>query len=278
MQVVGARENNLKGIDVKFPLGVMTVVSGVSGSGKSTLVREILYKAMVRLLGDPCDTPGAHKRIDGDVKSIGAIEFVDQNPIGTSSRSNPATYLKAYDEIRKLFSEQQLARQMGFTPAFFSFNADGGRCEECKGEGTVTIPMQFMADITVECEECHGKRFKQDVLDVEFHGKNIYDFLEMTIDECVEFLTEYSSDSLVKKIIKRLRPLQEVGLGYVKLGQSSSSLSGGESQRVKLAYFISQERQPNTMFIFDEPTTGCISMISRHFSSRSIVWLKQGIP
>lgn len=256
VEVVGARENNLKGLDVKFPLGVMTVVTGVSGSGKSTLVREILYKAMVRLLGDPCDTPGAHKRIAGDVNAIGAVEFVDQNPIGTSSRSNPATYLKAYDEIRKLFSEQQLAKQMGFTPAFFSFNADGGRCEECKGEGTVTIPMQFMADITVECEECHGKRFKQDVLDVEFHGKNIYDFLEMTIDECVEFLTEYNSDSLVKKIIKRLRPLQEVGLGYVKLGQSSSSLSGGESQRVKLAYFISQEKQPNTMFIFDEPTTG----------------------
>lgn len=256
VEVVGARENNLKGIDVKFPLGVMTVVTGVSGSGKSTLVREILYKAVVRLLGDPCDTPGAHKSIQGDVKSIGAVEFVDQNPIGTSSRSNPATYLKAYDEIRKLFSEQPLAKQMGFIPAFFSFNADGGRCEECKGEGTVTIPMQFMADITVECEECHGRRFKQDVLDVDFHGKNIYDFLEMTVDECVDFLAEYSSDASVKKIIKRLRPLQDVGLGYVKLGQSSSSLSGGESQRVKLAYFISQEKQTNTMFIFDEPTTG----------------------
>ncbi len=256
VQVTGARENNLKGIDVKFPLGVMTVVTGVSGSGKSTLVREILYKALVRLLGDPCDTPGAHKKIEGDVQSIGAIEFVDQNPIGTSSRSNPATYLKAYDEIRKLFAEQQLSKQMGFTPGFFSFNADGGRCEECKGEGTITIPMQFMADITVECEECHGKRFKQDVLDVEFHGKNIYDFLDMTVDECIGFLSEYDKDSQVKKIIKKLQPLQEVGLGYVKLGQSSSSLSGGESQRVKLAYFISQEKQPHTMFIFDEPTTG----------------------
>ncbi|MDE6480367.1 MAG: excinuclease ABC subunit UvrA [Muribaculaceae bacterium] len=256
LEVVGARENNLKGIDVKFPLGVMTVVTGVSGSGKSTLVREILYKAMVRLLGDPCDSPGAHKKIGGDIKDVGAIEFVDQNPIGTSSRSNPATYLKAFDEIRKLFAEQPLAKQMGFTPGFFSFNSEGGRCEECKGEGTITIPMQFMADITVECEECHGKRFKQDVLDVEYRGKNIYDFLEMTVDECIEFLKEDSKDSQVKKIIKKLMPLKEVGLGYVKLGQSSSSLSGGESQRVKLAYFISQEKQPRTMFIFDEPTTG----------------------
>ncbi len=256
VEVVGASANNLKNIDVKFPLGVMSVVTGVSGSGKSTLVREILYKAMVRLLGDPCDAPGTHRKIAGDVKSVGAIEFVDQNPIGTSSRSNPATYLKAFDEIRKLFAEQQLSKQMGFTPSFFSFNAEGGRCEECKGEGSITIPMQFMADITIECEECHGKRFKQDVLDVEYRGKNIHDFLEMTIDECIEFLEEDKSDGQVKKIIKRLRPLQEVGLGYVKLGQSSSSLSGGESQRVKLAYFISQEKQPHTMFIFDEPTTG----------------------
>ena len=256
VEVEGARENNLKNIDVKFPLGVMSVVTGVSGSGKSTLVREILYKGMVRLLGDPCDAPGAHRKISGDIKSVGAIEFVDQNPIGTSSRSNPATYLKAFDEIRKLFAEQQLAKQMGMTAGFFSFNAEGGRCEECKGEGTITIPMQFMADITVECEECHGRRFKQEVLDVQYHGKNIYDFLEMTIDDCIAFLSEYDSDSQVRKIIKRLQPLQDVGLGYVKLGQSSSSLSGGESQRVKLAYFISQERQPHTMFIFDEPTTG----------------------
>lgn len=256
IEVVGARENNLKAIDVKFPLGVMSVVTGVSGSGKSTLVREILYKAMVRLLGDPCDAPGAHKKIGGDVESVGAIEFVDQNPIGTSSRSNPATYLKAYDEIRKLFSDQPLAKQMGFTPGFFSFNSDGGRCEECKGEGVITIPMQFMADITVECEECHGRRFKQEVLDVTYRGKNIYDFLEMTVDECIGFLEQDSGNSQVKKIIKRLSPLREVGLGYVKLGQSSSSLSGGESQRVKLAYYISQEKQPHTMFIFDEPTTG----------------------
>lgn len=256
IEVEGATANNLRNIDVKFPLGVMSVVTGVSGSGKSTLVREILYKSLMRAIGDPCDAPGAHRKISGEIKSIGAVEFVDQNPIGTSSRSNPATYLKAYDEIRKLFSEQQLSKQMGFTPGYFSFNAEGGRCEECKGEGTITIPMQFMADITVECEECHGKRFKQEVLDVEYRGKNIYDFLEMTVDECIEFLSESSSDTQVKKIIKRLKPLQEVGLGYVKLGQSSSSLSGGESQRVKLAYFISQERQPDTMFIFDEPTTG----------------------
>ncbi|MDE7350843.1 MAG: excinuclease ABC subunit A, partial [Muribaculaceae bacterium] len=208
-------------------LGVMSGVTGVSGRGKSTLVREIHNKAMVRLLGDPCDTPGAHKKISGDVQSVGAIEFVDQNPIGTSSRSNPATYLKAFDEIRKLFADQPLAKQMGFTPGFFSFNAEGGRCEECKGEGTITIPMQFMADITVECEECHGKRFKQDVLDVEYRGKNIHDFLEMTVDECLAFLKEDGKNSQVKKIIKKLLPLQEVGLGYVKLGQSSSSLSGG---------------------------------------------------
>lgn len=256
LEVIGACENNLKNIDVKFPLGVMTVVTGVSGSGKSTLVRDILYRSVVRLLGDPCDAPGAHKKIGGDLKEIGAIEFVDQNPIGTSSRSNPATYLKAFDEIRKLFAEQPLAKQMGFTPGYFSFNAEGGRCEECKGEGVITIPMQFMADITVECEECHGRRFKQDVLDVMYRGKNIYDFLEMTIDECIAFLKEDEKDSQVRKIIKRLLPLQEVGLGYIKLGQSSSSLSGGESQRVKLAYFISQEKQPRTMFIFDEPTTG----------------------
>lgn len=256
IEVVGARENNLKGIDVKFPLGIMTVVTGVSGSGKSTLVREILFKALTRLLGDPCDAPGAHKMITGDVKAIDTIEFVDQNPIGTSSRSNPATYLKAYDEIRKLFAEQPLAKQMGFSAGHFSFNSDGGRCEECKGEGTITIPMQFMADITVPCEECKGLRFKQEVLDITYRGKNIHDFLEMTVDECIDFLSEDTSDAQVKKIIKRLSPLREVGLGYVKLGQSSSSLSGGESQRVKLAYYISMEKQQRTMFIFDEPTTG----------------------
>lgn len=255
VEVIGAAENNLKNIDVKFPLGVMTVVSGVSGSGKSTLVREILYKAIVRALGEPGEIPGTHRSLGGDVGSIKAIEFVDQNPIGTSSRSNPATYLKAYDEIRKLFSDQQLSKQMGFTPAYFSFNTEGGRCEECKGEGTITIPMQFMADIEVPCDVCHGKRFKQEVLDVEYRGKNIYDFLEMTVNQAIEFLSE-TNGSQEKKIIKKLQPLQDVGLGYIKLGQSSSTLSGGENQRVKLAYYISMDKQEHTMFIFDEPTTG----------------------
>ena len=255
IEVTGASQNNLKNIDVKFPLGVMTVVSGVSGSGKSTLVRDILYKSLRRALGDPVDVPGTHRELRGDISAVSAVEFVDQNPIGTSSRSNPATYLKAYDEIRRLFSEQQLARQMGFTPAYFSFNTEGGRCEECKGEGTITIPMQFMADISVECESCHGKRFKQEVLDVEYRGRNIHNFLEMTVDQAIEFLRE-SEGASERRIVNKLLPLQEVGLGYVKLGQSSSTLSGGESQRVKLAYYISQEKQKDTLFIFDEPTTG----------------------
>lgn len=255
VEVVGAQENNLKNIDVKFPLGVMTVVSGVSGSGKSTLVREILYKALSRRLGEAADAPGLHKKLQGNLEEIKAVEFVDQNPIGTSSRSNPATYLKAFDEIRKLFAEQQLSKQMGFTPSYFSFNSEGGRCEECKGEGTITIPMQFMADIQVECEVCHGKRFKQEVLDVEYRGKNIYDFLDMTINQAIDFLNE-NPGTMEKRIIKRLQPLSDVGLGYIKLGQSSSTLSGGENQRVKLAYYISQENLDHTLFIFDEPTTG----------------------
>lgn len=255
VEVVGAAHNNLKDINVKFPLGVMTVVSGVSGSGKSTLVKEILYKSLMRELGDPVGAPGTHKELRGDIKDIKAVEFVDQNPIGTSSRSNPATYLKAYDEIRKLFADQQLSKQMGFTPAHFSFNTEGGRCEECKGEGTITIPMQFMADIEVECETCHGKRFKQEVLDVEYRGKSIHDFLDMTVNQAIEFLSE-NNTSHEKKIINKLKPLQDVGLGYIKLGQSSSTLSGGENQRVKLAYFISQDKTSGTLFIFDEPTTG----------------------
>ena len=255
IEVVKAQENNLKNIDVKFPLGIMTVVTGVSGSGKSTLVKEILYKALARYLGNTVDAPGAHNKLTGNLNEIKAIEFVDQNPIGTSTRSNPATYLKAFDEIRKLFSEQPLSKQMGFSPSYFSFNSEGGRCEECKGEGTITIPMQFMADIQVECEVCHGKRFKKEVLDVEYRGKNIYDFLDMTVNQAIEFL-EINPGTIEKRIILRLKPLQDVGLGYVKLGQSSSTLSGGESQRVKLAYFISQEKTDHTLFIFDEPTTG----------------------
>ena len=255
IEVTGAREHNLKNIDVKFPLGVMTVVTGVSGSGKSTLVRDILYRAMVRHLGNPCDAPGLHRALGGDLNRISAVEFVDQNPIGKSSRSNPATYLKAFDEVRRLFSEQQGAKQMGFTPGYFSFNAEGGRCEECKGEGTITIEMQFMADIVIPCEACHGQRFKSDVLEITYNGKNINDVLNMTVNQAVEFCGE-SSDSICRKIVRRLKPLQDVGLGYIKLGQSSSTLSGGENQRVKLAYFLAQEKPEPTMFIFDEPTTG----------------------
>jgi excinuclease ABC subunit A len=255
IEVKGASANNLKNIDVRFPLGIMTVVTGVSGSGKSTLVREVLYKGLKKLVGESTEVPGSHLSIIGDIQSVGDVEFIDQNPIGTSSRSNPATYLKAFDEIRRLFAEQQSAIQMGFTPAFFSFNTDGGRCEECKGEGTVTIPMQFMADIQIECEECHGKRFKQDVLDVKYRGRNIYDILNMTVNEAIAFLSE-SDGSQERKIVSRLRPLADVGLGYIKLGQSSSTLSGGENQRVKLAYYLSLDKVPHTVFIFDEPTTG----------------------
>ena len=255
IEIKGACENNLKNIDVKIPLGVMTIVTGVSGSGKSTLVKEILYKGLIRKLGLPGDSPGKHKELSGSIDRIGSIEFVDQNPIGTSTRSNPATYLKAFDEIRKLMAEQPLAKQMRFTPGFFSFNSEGGRCEECKGEGKLTIPMQFMADIQVDCDTCGGKRYKKDVLEVEYRGKNINDFLEMTVNQAIEFFSE-KPGSQEKRIISRLRPLQDVGLGYIKLGQSSSTLSGGENQRVKLAYFIAKECQPHTMFIFDEPTTG----------------------
>lgn len=264
VKVEGAAENNLKDIDVTFPLNVMTVVTGVSGSGKSTLVHEILYKGVLRALGEAGDSPGTHRAITGDIREVTGIEFVDQNPIGTSSRSNPATYLKAYDEIRKLFSEQQLAKQMGYTPAYFSFNTDGGRCEECQGEGTITIPMQFMADIKVECDCCHGKRFKQEVLDVEYRGKNIHDVLDMTVNQAIEFFSEVNGTD-EKRIVKRLKPLQDVGLGYIKLGQSSSTLSGGENQRVKLAWFIAQEKQQGTIFIFDEPTTGL------HFNDISVL-------
>ena len=252
IEVKGARENNLKGIDVRFPLNVMTVVTGVSGSGKSTLVRDVFYRALKREYGESTERPGEYSGLEGDIQMVKNIEFVDQNPIGKSSRSNPVTYLKAYDEIRKLYADQPLAKQMGYTAGYFSFNSEGGRCEECKGEGTVTVEMQFMADLVLECESCHGKRFKKEILDVKFKDKSIYDILDMTVNQAIEFFTEHKQT----KIVRKLRPLQDVGIGYLKLGQSSSTLSGGENQRVKLAYYLSLEKVSPTIFIFDEPTTG----------------------
>ena len=252
IEVKGARANNLRGIDVRFPLNVMTVVTGVSGSGKSTLVRDIFYRAMKRQFDEVADRPGEFLGLEGDLQMVKNIEFVDQNPIGKSSRSNPVTYIKAYDEIRKLFAAQPLSQQMGFTPGFFSFNTEGGRCEECKGEGTVTVEMQFMADLVLECESCHGKRFKSDLLEVKFGGQNIYDVLNMTVNQAIEFFDAQGQ----AKISKKLKPLQDVGLGYIKLGQSSNTLSGGENQRVKLAYYLGMEKVEPTIFIFDEPTTG----------------------
>ena len=252
IEIKGARENNLKGVDVRFPLNVMTVVTGVSGSGKSTLVRNILYRALKRELDECSERPGEFISIGGSLNDLRNVEFIDQNPIGKSSRSNPVTYLKVYDDIRKLYADQPLSKQMGYTAGTFSFNSEGGRCEECKGEGTITVEMQFMADLVLECESCHGKRFKQDVLEVKFHEASIYDVLEMTVDQAIEFFDQHRQ----KKIAKKLRPLQDVGLGYIKLGQSSSTLSGGENQRVKLAYYLSLEKADPTMFIFDEPTTG----------------------
>lgn len=258
IMVRGARMNNLKGIDVKIPLNVLTVVTGVSGSGKSSLIKGILYPALKRGMGEAFDAPGEYRGLEGDMKSIKHVEFVDQNPIGKSTRSNPATYVKAYDAIRDLFAEQPLSKQMGFTSQYFSFNTDGGRCDECKGAGTITVEMQFMADIVLECEACHGHRFKQDILDVRYNGKNIDDVLNMTISEAIEFFSMENGKRSKEQdvIVKRLKSLEDVGLGYIKLGQNSSSLSGGENQRVKLAYFIGLEKQEPTLFIFDEPTTG----------------------
>lgn len=252
IEVKGARMNNLRGIDVKIPLNVLTVVTGVSGSGKSSLIKGILYPALKRHLNEVADPPGEYSALGGDWQEVKHVEFVDQNPIGKSTRSNPATYIKAYDAIRQLFADQPLAKQEGFTAQYFSFNTEGGRCEECKGAGVITVEMQFMADLVLECDCCHGKRFKKDILDVCFHGKNINDVLNMTVTEAIAFFTEHGQDL----IASRLKPLEAVGLGYVKLGQSSSTLSGGENQRVKLAYFIGQEKQAPTLFIFDEPTTG----------------------
>ena len=252
IELKGARMNNLRGIDVKFPLNVLTVVTGVSGSGKSSLIKGILYPALKRNMGDVADAPGEFIALGGDTEQIKHIEFVDQNPIGKSTRSNPATYVKAYEHIRQLFANQPLARQQGFTAQHFSFNAEGGRCEECKGAGVITVEMQFMADLTLVCESCHGQRFKQDVLDVRYEGKNINDILNMTVTEAIDFFKQHKQVA----IVNRLQPLEDVGLGYIKLGQNSSTLSGGENQRVKLAYFIGQEKAEPTLFIFDEPTTG----------------------
>ena len=277
IEVKGAVQNNLKNVTARFPLGVMTVVTGVSGSGKSTLVRDILYRGLLRWMGEASDAPGAFAGLEGDMKRIQHVEFIDQNPIGKSSRSNAATYLKAYDEIRKLFAEQPLSKQLGFTSATFSFNVEGGRCEECKGDGTITVEMQFMADLVIECEACHGKRFNSDVLEVQYLGKNIADVLEMSVNEAIEFFGQEAEGlpgaNYAVNVVRRLRPLQKVGLGYIKLGQSSSTLSGGENQRVKLAFYLADmvdDRQrgaltnvrvapanePKTLFIFDEPTTG----------------------
>lgn len=258
IKLKGCRMNNLRGIDVSFPMNTLTVVTGVSGSGKSSLVKGILYPALKRHLDEVAELPGEYIALEGDWQHISHVEMVDQNPIGKSTRSNPATYVKAYDSIRQLLAEQPLAKQMNFSPQYFSFNTDGGRCEMCKGAGVINVEMQFMADLVLECEACHGHRFKQDILDVRYKGKNIDDILNMSVAEAIEFFdgNDDKDKALTKQIVDRLKPLADVGLGYIKLGQSSSTLSGGENQRVKLAYFIGQERQDPTLFIFDEPTTG----------------------
>jgi len=255
IEIIGATHNNLKDINVSFPLKIMTVVTGVSGSGKSSLVGDILFPALQRKYDIYSSQVGSFEEIKGDFNKLRNVEFVDQNPIGRSSRSNPVTYIKAYDEIRKLFSQQQASKINGFQPAHFSFNIDGGRCDECQGDGTITIEMQFMADVVLTCESCNGKRFKEDVLEVKFKNKNIYDILELTVDDAIEFFG--GEQTLERKIKQKLQVLSDVGLGYVKLGQASNSLSGGESQRIKLASFLIHDKKDKpTMFIFDEPTTG----------------------
>ena len=255
IELTGVRENNLKNLDVRFPLNLMTVVTGVSGSGKSSLLKGVLYPALKRFYNSTAERTGQFGALLGSTHLVKGVELVDQNPIGYSTRSNPVTYIKAYDEIRRLFADQPLAKQMGYSPAHFSFNTAGGRCEECQGEGTVTVEMQFMADLVLECEHCHGKRFKPDILEVTYRGANIYDVLEMTVNQAMEFFAQ-GTEAIGRRIVRKLKPLQDVGLGYVKLGQSSSTLSGGESQRVKLASILAAEKSEPTIFIFDEPTTG----------------------
>lgn len=255
IEVTGARENNLRNVNVRFPLNTICVVTGVSGSGKSSLVTKVLYPALAKMFGGFSEKTGQHDLVRGDLNLITSVEFVDQNPIGKSSRSNPVTYLKVYDEIRKLFADLQGSKYNGFKPSHFSFNIEGGRCEECQGEGEITVEMQFMADVHLVCESCKGKRFKDEILEIAFEGKNIYDILDLTVDEAIDFFNAHKSTSS-KKIAKLLKPLQDVGLGYVKLGQSSSTLSGGESQRIKLASFLAKEKGSPSLFIFDEPTTG----------------------
>ena len=258
LEIRGARENNLKGIDVRFPLNIFTVVTGVSGSGKSSLVSGILFPALNKALNRTGEKPGKHDLLEGDLHLLDRVEYVDQNPIGKSSRSNPVTYLKAFDEIRKLFAAQQASRIHGYKASHFSFNIDGGRCDECQGEGEIKVEMQFMADVRLVCESCRGKRFKDEILEVRYRDQNIYDILEMTVSEAIEFFGQSAAGGTTeKRIVQKLIPLQQVGLGYVKLGQSSSTLSGGESQRIKLAYFLSKESsEEKILFIFDEPTTG----------------------
>ncbi len=253
--LTGATENNLKNIDVTIPLGVMTAVTGVSGSGKSTLIKTILVPALKKYYGDYSDRTGSFNKLSGDIDMIRGVEFIDQNPIGKSSRSNPVTYLKAWDDIRKIYADEKLSKLNGFKPAHFSFNVPGGRCEECQGEGIIKVEMQFMADVYLECEHCKGKRFKDEVLEIKYKDKNIYDILEMTVNQAVEFFSSGTSHS-ERSIVAKLQKLVDVGLGYIKLGQASSTLSGGESQRVKLAYHLSQENADPTLFVFDEPTTG----------------------
>ena len=253
IEIIGAREQNLKNIDVKIPLNALTVVCGVSGSGKTSLVKKILYPALLRHFDIYSDKPGAFSEIKGDLKKLNKVEFIDQNPIGRSSRSNPITYIKAYDDIRALFASQNISKKRKYLPKHFSFNVDGGRCDNCKGEGVITIEMQFMADVILECENCNGKRFKKEILQVKYQNTNIDDLLKMTVDDSILFFKENNQN----RIVQKLKPLKDVGLGYITLGQSSATLSGGEAQRIKLASFISHgNSKDNVLFIFDEPTTG----------------------